>query len=103
MIEEIKLTREEEAKIDEKLGLDFKKQMTVFAGKLENLMFEFPMAQGHSKEAQYLQQPFSYMSGALHLVERFAMTEAERDKDDGIIAAIPKVLDTLAGIGGKRA
>lgn len=101
MIEEIRLTREEEAKIDKKLGIDFKKQMSEFAGELQNLMFKFPMAQGHSREAQYLQQPFSYMSGALHLVKRFAMTEAERDEDDAVVAAIPNVLNALAGIGGK--
>ena len=95
-MEEIKLSREEERAIDQKLGPDFKKQMNEFAEKLSNLMMEFPMAQGHSREAEYLQQPFSMMSGALHLVKRFGMTEKERDKDDEIIAGIPVVLNRLA-------
>jgi hypothetical protein len=93
---EIKLTREEELAIDKKLGPGFKKSMNEFAKKLGDLMMEFPMAQGHSKEATYLQQPFMMMSGALHLVKRFGMTEKERDDDDGIIAAIPAALDALA-------
>ena len=96
MTEEIKLTREEERAIDKKLGPGFKKQMNEFAEKLGNLMVEFPMAQGHSKYAQYLQQPFGMMSGALHLVKRFGMTEEERDEDDELIAGIPAVLDALA-------
>ena len=96
MTNEIKLTREEERKIDEILGPSFKKQMNEFAKKLGDLMIEFPMAQGHSKYAQYLQQPFTMMSDALHLVKRFGMTEAERDKDDAIISSIPSVLDFLA-------
>lgn len=94
----IKLTREEELAIDEKLGPGFKKSMNEFAKKLSDLMMEFPMAQGHSKEATYLQQPFMMMSGALHLVKRFGMTEEERDEDDAIMAAIPSALDALAGV-----
>ena len=96
MTNEIKLTREEERAIDQRLGPDFKKEMNEFAKKLSDLMLEFPMAQGHSREAQYLQQPFSMMSGALHLVKRFGMTEKERDEDDKIISAIPAALDSLA-------
>lgn len=96
MSNRIILTRDEEREIDSKLGLGFKKQMNEFADKLGDLMIEFPMAQGHSKYAQYLQQPFSMMSGALHLVKRFGMTEEERDKDDAILASIPSVLDALA-------
>ena len=95
MRNEIKLTREEEREIDSKLGPDFKKQMNEFADKLAELMVEFPMASGHSKYAQYLQQPFSMMSGAVHLVRRFGMSEAERDKDDAIIASIPSVLNSF--------
>jgi len=94
---EIKLSREDERRIDEKLGTDFKKEMNEFAMKLSDLMMEFPMAQGHSKYAQYLQQPFYLMSGALHLVKRFGMTESERDEDDRIAGSIPEVLDALAG------
>ena len=99
MNNKIKLTREEEREIDSKLGPDFKKRMNEFADKLADLMMEFPMAQGHSKYAQYLQQPFSMMSGAVHLVRRFGMSEAERDKDDTIIASIPSVLNSLAERG----
>lgn len=95
-MEEIKLSREDERRIDEKLGTDFKKKMNEFAMKLSDLMMEFPMAQGHSKYAQYLQQPFYLMSGALHLVRRFGMTESDRDEDDGIAGSIPEVLDALA-------
>jgi len=95
-MEKIKMTREEERAIDEKLGPDFKKRMNEFAKKLGDLMMEFPMAQGHSKEATYLQQPFYMMSGALHLVKRFGMTEDERDEDDKILAGIPAALDALA-------
>lgn len=95
-MQKIKLTREEERAIDEKLGPGFKKSMNEFAKKLGDLMMEFPMAQGHSKEATYLQQPFMMMSGALHLVKRFGMTEKERDEDDEILAGIPAVLDALA-------
>ena len=95
MRNEIKLTREEEREIDSKLGPDFKKQMNEFADKLAELMMEFPMANGHSKYAQYLQQPFSMMSGAVHLVRRFGMSEAERDEDDAIIASIPSVLNSF--------
>ena len=95
-MQEIRLTREEERAIDKKLGPDFKKQMNKFADKLGDLMLEFPMVQGHCKEADYLRQPFSMMSGALHLVKRFGMTEEERDKDDELIAGIPAVLDALA-------
>ena len=97
---EIRLTRDEEREIDQKLGLDFKRQMNEFAEKLGNLMMEFPMARGHSKYAQYLQQPFYSMSGALHLVKRFGMSEAERDEDDDITASIPTALDALAGAFG---
>ena len=97
-MQEIKLTREEERAIDEKLGPGFKKSMNEFAKKLGDLMMEFPMAQGHSKEATYLQQPFTMMSGALHLVKRFGMTEKERDEDDEILAGIPAALDALAGV-----
>lgn len=93
---EIRLTRDEEREIDQKLGPDFKKQMTEFAEKLGNLMMEFPMAQGHSRYATYLQQPFYMMSGALHLVKRFGMTENERDEDDAIVSSIPSALDSLA-------
>ena len=99
---EIKLTREEERAIDEKLGPGFKKRMNEFAKKLGDLMMEFPMAQGHSKEATYLQQPFMMMSGALHLVKRFGMTEKERDEDDSIVAAIPAALDALAGMAKEK-
>ena len=99
MRNEIKLTREEEREIDSKLGPDFKKQMNEFADKLAELMMEFPMANGHSKYAQYLQQPFSMMSGAVHLVRRFGMSEAERDKDDAIIASIPSVLNSFGERG----
>ena len=99
MRNEIKLTREEEREIDSKLGPDFKKQMNEFADKLAELMMEFPMAHGRSKYAQYLQQPFSMISGAVHLVRRFGMSEAERDEDDAIIASIPSVLDSLAERG----
>lgn len=99
---EIKLTREEERAIDEKLGPGFKKRMNEFAKKLGDLMMEFPMAQGHSKEATYLQQPFMMMSGALHLVKRFGMTEEERDKDDEILAGIPAALDALAGMAKEK-
>ena len=95
MRNEIKLTREEEREIDSKLGPDFKKQMNEFADKLAELMMECPMANGHSKYAQYLQQPFSMMSGAVHLVRRFGMSEAERDEDDAIIASIPSVLNSF--------
>ena len=95
-MEEIKLSREEERAIDEKLGPDFKKRMNDFAKKLGDLMIEFPMAQGHCKEAKYLQQPFMMMSGAMHLVRRFGMTEKERDEDDAIMAAIPSALDALS-------
>lgn len=95
-MKEIRLTREEERAIDQKLGPDFKKQMNEFAEKLSDLMLKFPMAQGHCKEAQYLRQPFNMMSGALHLVKRFGMTEEARDKDDKIMASIPGVLDRLA-------
>ena len=95
MRNEIKLTREEERDIDSKLGPDFKKQMNEFADKLAELMMEFPMAHGHSKYAQYLQQPFSMMSCAVHLVRRFGMSEAERDEDDAIIASIPSVLNSF--------
>ena len=91
------LTRDEEREIDKKLGPDFKKKMNEFAEELSDLMMEFPMAQGHSKYATYLQQPFYMMSGALHLVKRFGMTENERDEDDAILDAIPSVLDRLAG------
>ena len=97
----IKLTREEEQAIDEKLGPDFKKCMNEFAKKLGDLMMEFPMAQGHSKEATYLRQPFYMMSGAMHLVKRFGMTEKERDDDDAIMAAIPSALDALAKSSNK--
>lgn len=100
-MQEIKLTREEERAIDEKLGPDFKKSMNEFAKKLGDLMMEFPMAQGHSKEATYLQQPFMMMSGAMHLVKRFGMTEKERDEDDAIMAAIPSALDALAKSANK--
>jgi hypothetical protein len=93
---EIKLSREEERAIDQKLGPDFKKRMNKFADKLGDLMLKFPMVQGHCKEADYLRQPFMMMSGALHLVKRFGMTEEERDKDDELIAEIPAVLDALA-------
>lgn len=93
---EIRLTRDEEREIDKKLGTDFKKKMNEFAEKLGNLMMEFPMAQGHSKYAQYLQQPFYIMSGALHLVKRFGMSETERDEDDAIVSSIPFALDSLA-------
>ena len=96
MKSEIKLTREEELEIDEKLGPDFKKRMNEFAKDLGDLMMKFPMAQGHSKEATYLQQPFMMMSGALHLVKRFGMTEEERDEDDEILAGRPVALDALA-------
>ena len=99
-MQEIRLTREEERAIDQKLGPDFKKRMNKFADKLGDLMLEFPMAQGHCKEADYLRQPFSMMSGALHLVKRFGMTENERDEDDDITASIPMVLDKLAGVFG---
>lgn len=102
MNNEIKLSREEERAIDQKLGPDFKKRMNEFAEKLSNLMMEFPMAQGHCKEARYLQQPFNMMSGAVHLVKRFGMTEDERDKDDQIMASIPGVLDRLAEEPGKE-
>ena len=95
-MEEIKLTREEERAIDEKLGPDFKKKMNEFADKLADLMMKFPMAQGHCKYAQYLRQPFSMMSEAVHLVKRFGMSEAERDKDDEILAGIPAVISALA-------
>ena len=95
-MQEIKLTREEERAIDEKLGPGFKKRMNKFAKKLGDLMMEFPIAQGNSKEATYLQQPFMMMSGALHLVKRFGMTEDERDEDDEILAGIPVALDALA-------
>lgn len=94
-MEEIKLSREDERRIDEKLGTDFKKKMNEFAMKLSDLMMEFPMAQGHGKYAQYLQQPFYLMSGVLHLVKRFGMTESERDEDDEIIGNIPKALDAF--------
>lgn len=93
---EIRLTRDEEREIDKKLGPDFKRKMNEFAEKLGNLMMEFPMVQGHCKEADYLRQPFSMMSGALHLFKRFGMTEEERDEDDELIAGIPAVLDALA-------
>lgn len=93
---EIRLTRDEEREIDKKLGPDFKRKMNEFAEKLGNLMMEFPMAQGHSKYAQYLQQPFYMMSGALHLMKRFGMTENERDEDDAIVSSIPSALDSLA-------
>lgn len=96
MSDEIRLTRDEERAIDEKLGPDFKKGMNEFAKSLADLMMEFPMAQGHSKYAQYLQQPFYMMSGALHLVKRFGMTEAERDEDDAIVSSIPSALNALA-------
>lgn len=96
MSKEIRLTRDEEREIDSKLGPGFKKQMNEFADKLADLMMEFPMAQGHSKYAQYLQQPFTMMSGAVHLLRRFGMTEAERDKDDAILSSIPFMLDRLA-------
>jgi hypothetical protein len=99
MNNEIRLTRDEEREIDSKLGPGFKKQMNEFADKLADLMMEFPMAQGHSKYAQYLRQPFSMMSGAVHLVRRFGMSEAERDKDDAILSSIPSVLDSLAKRG----
>lgn len=94
--EEIKLTRDEERAIDQWFGPDFKRRMLEYAQLLSDLMAEFPMAQGHSREARYLQQPFYLMSGALHLIRRFAMTEEERDEDDAITAAIPDVLDRLA-------
>ena len=100
MNNKIRLTRDEERVIDEKLGPGFKKRMNEFADKLAVLMMEFPMAQGHSKYAQYLQQPFTMMSGAVHLVKRFGMTEAERDKDDAIVSSIPSALDALAGFCG---
>ena len=100
MTEKIKLTREEERAIDKKLGPNFKKRMNEFADKLGDLMLEFPMVQGRCKEADYLRQPFSMMSGALHLVKRFGMTEEERDEDDDVIASIPIVLDALAGVFG---
>ena len=93
---EILLTRDEEREIDKKLGPAFKKKMNEFAEKLSALMMEFPMAQGHSRYAQYLQQPFYAMSGALHLVKRFGMSESERDEDDAIVASIPSALDGLA-------
>lgn len=93
---EIRLTRDEEREIDQKLGPDFKKKMNEFAEKLGNLMMEFPMAQGHSKYAQYLQQPFYGMSGALHQVKRFGMSEIERDEDDAIVSSIPSALDSLS-------
>ena len=96
-MEEIKLSREEEQAIDKKLGPDFKKRMNEFAKKLGDLMMEFPMAQGLCKEAEYLRQPFMMMSGAMHLVKRFGMTEKERDEDDAIMAAIPFALDALSG------
>lgn len=99
---EIKLTREEERAIDEKLGPGFKKRMNEFAKELGDLMMKFPMAQGHCKEATYLQQPFMMMSGALHLVKRFGMTEEERDKDDEILACIPAALDALAGMAKEK-
>ena len=96
MSNEIRLTRDEEREIDSKLGTGFKKKMNEFADKLSDLMMEFPMAQGHSKYAQYLQQPFMMMSGAVHLLRRFGMTEAERDEDDEILSSIPSILDRLA-------
>lgn len=100
-MDEIKLSREEERAIDQKLGPKFKEDMKMFAEKLSNLMVEFPMAQGHSKEAMYLQQPFMMMSGALHLVLRFGMTETERDEDDEIVSAIPAALDGLVAFAEK--
>lgn len=96
MTRRIELSREEERAIDQKLGPKFKKDMNEFANKLCDLMMKFPLAQGHCKEAEYLRQPFTMMSGALHLVKRFGMTEEERDKDDEIISALPVVLDRLA-------
>lgn len=90
-----KLTRDEEREIDEKLGPDFKKQMNELAEKLSDLMMEFPVLKGHPKYVQYLQQPFSMMSSALHLLKRFGMSETERDKDDAIISSIPSVLKRL--------
>lgn len=96
MENEIRLTRDEECAIDKKLGSGFKKKMNEFAEKLGNLMMEFPMAQGHSRYAQYLQQPFYMMSGALHLVKRFGMSETERDDDDSIVSSLPSVLDRLS-------
>lgn len=95
-MQEIRLTREEERAIDQLLGPDFKRRMTEFAEKISDLMMEFPMAQGHSRYATYLQQPFYMMSGALHLVKRFGMTENERDEDDAIVSSIPSALDSLA-------
>lgn len=96
--DELKFTREQESAIDKKLGGKFKKEMKEFAKKLQDLMVEFPMAQGSSQEAKYLQQPFDFMSKALHLVSRFGMSEKERDKDDAVISAIPKVLDKFANV-----
>lgn len=96
--DELKFTRKQESAIDKKLGGKFKKEMKEFARKLQDLMVEFPMAQGSSQGAKYLQQPFGLMSKALHLVSRFGMSEKERDKDDAVISAIPKALDKLANV-----
>lgn len=94
-MKEIKPSREEERAIDQKLGPDFKKKMNEFADKLADLMMEFPMAQGRSREAQYLQQPFSLMSGACRLVKRFGMTEEERDVDDAVLNGLANVFKSL--------
>ena len=92
----ITLTREEETAIDRKLGEDFKRKMTDFGNRIVDLMVEFPMAQGHSRQAQYLQQPFCLLSEAARLCKRFGAGEEERDKEDKLLKSIPEVLDALA-------
>ena len=93
---EIKLTRQEETEIDIKLGDDFKRKMTDFGNRIVDLMVEFPMAQGHSRPAQYLQRPFYLLSEAARLCKRFGASEAARDEEDALLKAIPSALDALA-------
>ena len=92
----IKITREEETAIDKILGEGFKRQMSDFANKITELMMQFPMAQGHSRPAQYLQQPFNCLAEAARLCKRFGASEAERDKEDAVLKALPGVIESLA-------
>ena len=70
--------------------------MSDFANKITDLMMQFPMAQGHSRPAQYLQQPFNYLAEAVRLCKRFGASEAERDKEDALLKALPSVMESLA-------
>ena len=99
----IKITREEETAIDKNLGEGFKRQMSDFANKITDLMMQFPIAQGHSRPAQYLQQPFNCLAEAARLCKRFGASEAERDKEDAVLKGLPGVMESLASLFSESA